>query len=250
MSQTPSPHRPSRRFDGARRRTLAAAALALGLLPFASSASAQDAGLEGAWRISIPSSAFTPLDGPIPFTPAGKKIYQQNKAALAKGDFSFDRTQSRCASPGATRLALTPMRFRIWARPRFTLFQYEWNRLYRAVDMTGRKADDPLVGPAIGVSEGQWEGKTLVVKSRLSDDATLIDDLTPHDGDMTVEERWSLTGPDTLRNQITITNPAFFTRPWRTEVTYQRQPDVAFTEDVCLDRRDAGQLPLPRPRRR
>jgi hypothetical protein len=29
-------------------------------------------------------------------------------------------------------------------------------------------------------------------------------------------------------------------------VTYTRQPDAPFPEDTCLDRRDAGELPLPR----
>jgi hypothetical protein len=224
---------------------LVVAALALALLPLSSHAASRDNGLEGVWKITSPRSAFTPIDGPIPFTAAGQTAYEQNKAALAKGDFSFDRTQSRCASPGVPRLSLTPWRFRIWPRARFVVFEYEWNRLHREVDMTGRTAEQPFVGPAVGVSRGHWEGKTLVIKSQYFDENTLIDNLTPHDSDMVVEERWSLTGPNTLRDQITISDPAFFTRPWHTQATYQRQPDLAFPEDVCLDRRDAGKMPLP-----
>jgi len=207
--------------------------------------SAAAASIEGTWKIAKPASSFTPTDGPIPFTADTKGDYEDNRAALAKGDFSFDRTQSRCSSPGVPRLALTPQPFRIWVRPLAVTFQYEWNRLTRSVDMTGRKVDAPFAGPAVGFSEGHWEGNTLVIKGQYFSDATLIDDLVPHSDSMVVDERLHLKGPNTLEDDLTITDPDSFTRPWHTKVTYTRQPDQAFAEDICLDRLNAGQMPLP-----
>jgi len=201
--------------------------------------------IEGTWKISTPASSFTPTDGPIPFTADTKKQYEDNQAASAKGDFSFDRTQSRCSSPGVPRLALTPLPFRIWVRPLAITFQYEWNRLNRTVDMTGRTFAAPFAGPAIGFSEGQWEGSTLVIKGQYFSEDTLIDDLVPHSDSMVVDERLHLKGANTLEDDLTITDPDSFTRPWHTKVTYTRQPDQAFAEDVCLDRLNAGQMPLP-----
>ena len=201
--------------------------------------------IEGTWKISTPASSFTPSDGPIPFTADTQKDYEDNQAAMAKGDFSFDRTQSRCSSPGVPRLALTPEPFRIWVRPLTVTFQYQWNRLNRSVDMTGRKVDAPFAGPAIGFSEGHFEGNTLVIKGQYFSDATLIDDLVPHSDSMVVDERLHLKGANTLEDDLTITDPDSFTRPWHTKVMYTRQPDQAFAEDVCLDRLSAGQMPLP-----
>ena len=203
------------------------------------------ASIEGTWKIAKPASSFTPTDGPIPFTADTKKQYEDDQALFAKGDFSFDRTQSRCSSPGVPRLALTPQPFRIWVRSSAVTFQYEWNRLNRAVDLTGRKIDAPFAGPAIGFSQGHWEGGTLVIKGQYFSDATLIDDLVPHSDSMVVDERLHLKGPGTLEDDLTITDPDSFTRPWHTKVTYTREPDQAFAEDICLDRLNAGQMPLP-----
>jgi len=217
-------------------------AIAAAVLP---AASASAASIEGTWKISPPASSFTPTDGPIPFNADTQKQYQDNRAAMAKGDFSFDRTQSRCSSPGVPRLALTPMPFRIWVRPLAVTFQYEWNRLTRSVDMTGKKVDAPFAGPAIGFSTGHFEGGDLVIKGQYFSDATLIDDAIPHTDSMVVDERLHLKGSNTLVDELTITDPDSFTRPWHTKVTYTRQPDQAVAEDICLDRLAAGQMPLP-----
>ena len=203
------------------------------------------ASIEGVWKISRPSSSFTPTDGPIPFTADGEKAYQDNKTSLSKGDFSFDHTQSRCSSPGIPRLALTPQPFRIWVQPETVTFQYQWNRLIRGVDMTGRHIDQPFSGPMIGLSSGHWDGDALVIKGQYFSPDSLIDDLVPHSDSMVVDERLHLSGPDILQDEITITDPDDFTRPWHTEVTYSRQPDKIFDEDDCLDRLNAGQKPLP-----
>ena len=203
------------------------------------------ASIEGVWKISTPASSFTPIDGPIPFTADGRKAYEDNKASLAKGDFSFDDTQSRCSSPGVPRLALTPQPFHIWVRPEAVTFQYKWNRLIRGVDMTGRHFEPPFSGPMIGLSNGHWEGDALVIKGQYFSESSLIDDLVPHSDSMVVDERLRLTRPNTLEDDITITDPDSFTRPWHTKVTYSRQPDESFDEDDCLDRLNAGQKPLP-----
>jgi len=217
---------------------MTASAVALPAVPAAA------ASIEGTWKISTPASSFTPTNGPIPFTADAKGNYADNQASMAKGDYSFDRTQSRCSSPGVPRLALTPLPFRIWVRPLAVTFQFEWNRLTRSVDLTGRKFDVPFAGPAIGFSEGHWEGSTLVIKGQYFSDTTLIDDLVPHSDGMVVDERLHLMGANTLEDDLTVTDPDSFTRPWHTKVIYTRQADQAFAEDVCLDRLDAGQMPL------
>ena len=92
--------------------------------------------LEGTWKISAPQSAFKPEGGSIPFTAIGRKRYAENKRNLAKRAYEeYDYATARCASPGLPRLMLTPERFRIWQRPGWIGFQFEWNRLARQIDM-------------------------------------------------------------------------------------------------------------------
>jgi len=59
-------------------------------------------------------------------------------------------------------------------------------------------------------------------------------------------ERLRLKDKNTPEDRITITDPKVFTRPWEAVVLYKRVANETFTEDVCLDRKAAGKLPLPK----
>jgi hypothetical protein len=125
--------------------------------------------------------------------------------------------------------------------------RFEWNRLIRQIDTGGLIAqkrvglgnggpnDEALIGRAVPISQGQWEGDTLLVTTEGFSDNTLIDDVVPHGYDMKLMERIRLRDQDTLEDRITIEDPEYFTKPWRTVVTYTRQPDEIFPESVCLD---------------
>jgi hypothetical protein len=208
--------------------------------------------LEGTWKIAAPQAAFKPEGGSIPFTTAGRKQYQQNKKLLAAGKFDdFDYATARCASPGLPRLLLTPERFRIWQRAGIVEILFEWNRLSRQIDMGGLMPqtrigaasevgpglgdESALVGRAVPISKGRWEGDTLVVTTEDFQNNTLIDNAVPHGYDLKTTERIRLVNADTLENRIRIEDPDTFTKPWETVVRYQRQPDEAFPEKVCLD---------------
>ncbi len=206
--------------------------------------------LEGTWKLSAPQSAFKPEGGSIPFTEIGRKRYAENQRHLAKSAYEeYDYATARCASPGVPRLMLTPLRFRIWQRPGWIAFEFEWNRLARQVDLgsliqpqlngtgdsPGSTDNDALVGRSVPISKGHWEGHTLVVETGGFTDNTLIDNLVPHGFDLKTTERIRLKDPNTLEDRISIEDPMYFTRPWQTAVTYLRQPDDLFPENVCLD---------------
>jgi hypothetical protein len=227
-------------------------AMAAAVLP-ARAPAADPVNLEGTWKISAPQLAFKPEGGSIPFTDIGRKRYAQNKRNLAKRAYEeYDYATARCASPGLPRLMLTPERVRIWQRPGWVGFQFEWNRLARQVDMGNltqpqlRVApdslfgqDDVIVGRAVPISKGHWEGDTLVVATEGFQNNTLIDNLVPHGYDLKTTERIRLKDANTLEDRITIEDPRYFTRPWQTVVTYQRRPDDPFPENVCLVMRTA-----------
>jgi len=225
-----------------------------GLLSSQYLAAADSVKLQGTWKISTAQVSFKPEGGSVPFTGKGRERYQQNKRSLAKGNYEdFDYMTARCASPGLPRLMLTPERFRIWERDGLTMFQFEWNRLFRQIDMGGlmpqfnmgaNAGDDAAVGRAVPISRGRWEGDTLVVTTEGFNETTLIDNLVPHGYDLKLTERIRLRDADTLEDRITIEDPEYFTKPWETVVTYKRQADAAFPEHVCLDSLPHAQPPV------
>jgi hypothetical protein len=211
--------------------------------------------LDGTWKLERPQTLLMPQDGgPIPFTKDGRARYETNKAAAAKGDYEFDSSFTRCSSPGLPRLMLTPDRFRIFQRPTIVTFMFEWNRLLRQIEMPGnltalRRAmgggDVIELGTMKGVTRGHWDGNTLVAESTGFMDSKLLDGLISGSDQLKLTEHIRLRDPDTLEDRITISDPDTFTRSWDAVLTYKRLPDETFPEDVCLDRRNAGQPPLP-----
>ena len=216
-----------------------------------STAQAEVPNLEGVWKIATPTTSLRPISGAVPFTAEGRKAYEANRKLKAQGKIDdYDITLSRCSNPGVPRLALTPMRFKIWNRQNVVTFDYEWNRALRQINVGVPPQPDlmgqGLVPTATGKSKGHWEGDTLVSVMEGASDRTLIDDLVPHGYDLKVTEHYRLIDADTLEDRVTIEDPAFFSRPWDSVVTYKRQPDAIFPEDVCLDRVDAKQPAFPK----
>lgn len=211
--------------------------------------------LDGTWKLARPQTLLMPQDGgPIPFTEAGRARYETNKAAAAEGDYQFDPSFTRCSSPGLPRLMLTPDRFRIFQRPTIVTFLFEWNRLLRQIDMPGSLTglrhsmgggDVIEVGTMKGVTRGHWDGNTLVSESTGFMDGKLLDGLVSGSDQLKLTEHIRLRNRDTLEDRITISDPDTFTRSWDAVLTYKRQPDETFPEDICLDRRNAGKPTLP-----
>jgi len=232
-------------------RTLVAAAL----LAAGAANAAGHPSLEGVWKLERPQSEFVPVQGQIPFTTDGRKGYEANKAAAAKKEFGYDRTQTRCASPGMPRLLLTPRLLAIHDRPQQVTMEFEWNRLARQIDL--RQGSDKMPNPAkgsddvptmMGEATGQWEGNVLVAHTKMLSEQKLLDAYLPSGEDLELTEHIRLRDANTLEDRITIQDPANFTKPWDTVLVFKRQPGTVsqFHEDICLERRNAGEAPLPR----
>ncbi|EIZ79118.1 hypothetical protein WSK_2305 [Novosphingobium sp. Rr 2-17] len=207
---------------------------------------ASGANLEGIWKAASPSASLKPVSGPIPFTDAGRKLYERNKGLKARKDYdAYDIATSRCSTPGIPRLMLTGQRFKLWQQQGVVTFDFEWNRAIRQIDARGAPTEAPAVPNMTGVSKGHWEGDTLVALTTDVSERTLIDDLVPHTIDMKVTERLRLLDANTLEDRVTIEDPTLFTKPWEAVITYKRQPDAAFPEDVCMDRLEKHQPAFP-----
>jgi hypothetical protein len=114
------------------------------------------------------------------------------------------------------------------------------NRL-RRIYMDGRPHPDDPDLTFHGHSIGHWEGDTLVVDTiGILPQAWLAigeSEGVPNNGDMHVEERIRLTGPDALADTLTITAPHVLTKPWTTTriFTRSRRRDYDIVEGICLE---------------
>ncbi len=83
-----------------------------------------------------------------------------------------------------------------------------------------------------GDSIGRWEGGTLVVDTVGFSPLTEIALGVPHSDQLRISERISLTDPDHLRIEETITDPKVLARPWTLVWPYRRTKDD-IREFVC-----------------
>ena len=217
-----------------------------GFVALPAAQSAEPPRLDGVWKIARPTTELTPISGSLPFSAEGRKQYANNRKLRAQRKYvDYDITRSSCSTPGVPRLMLTPLRFRIWNQLGVVTIDYEWNRAIRQIDLRGGKPQPLVVPDMAGTSVGHWEGDTLVAVTSDFTGRALWDDLMPQSIGAKVTERLRLVDSNTLEDRITAEDPDYFTRPWETVVTYKRQPDALFPEDVCLDRIRAGQPALP-----
>ena len=83
----------------------------------------------------------------------------------------------------------------------------------------------------LGDARGYWDGDTLVVEIRN------FNGQAPYQGssdNLTMTERYTRTGPDTLEYQFTVDDPSVWTRPWTGMFTYVRdETQYELVEYAC-----------------
>jgi len=203
-----------------------------------------DVDLTGLWRLqsSFQHEIKTTEGRTPPLLPAAAETYRKNLAKSAAGDFSFDKSQTLCTSPGMPRLVMLPYPFEIVQEPHRLAFVFQWNHRFRLVDLGGAP---PIVDDLSyrGTASGHWEGDVLVVQTRGLVDTSLLDaGGMPHSEDLQITERYHLeNGGRTLVSELTFEDPKTFTRPWKTVVTYRKlPPGTELDEDVCRERLAKG----------
>ena len=203
-------------------------------------------GYESEWRDttlgyvkSAPSRqvamVIDPPDGRIPpMTARGQELRAAARAArrpLAEGPEDLSSwvrciTRSLVQTPGVYNNG-----FQIVQGPGHVAMQVEMLHETRVIPTDPR----PHLGPDItswrGDARGRWEGDTLVV------DITNFNGRVPYQGSsdtLTMTERYTRTGPDTLEYRFTLDDPTVWTRPWTGMFTYVRgETQYELVEYAC-----------------
>jgi hypothetical protein len=205
--------------------------------------------LNGLWQTVDPPQALRVLNGELPpMLPAARKLYEQHLAARQRSDLSFDNTE-RCQPPGLPRIYLEHMPFEIQQQDDAIYVLFEWNRLFRVIEMHTSHDHQNIYGPTfLGFAVGHWDEAALVIDTVGFNDATLLDSAgLPHSEDLHVTERWKLQrNGQRIDALVTVEDASTFGAPWQFRMQFRKLPPSAtIHEDVCLERQRPVVGPSP-----
>jgi hypothetical protein len=105
---------------------------------------------------------------------------------------------------------------------------------YRQVFLDGRALESSPSPTWMGYSVGHWDGDTLVVESFGFNDRTWLDhDGHPHTEALRMTERYRRRNFGNLDIDVTLSDPAAYTRPWTVAVRAELAADTEMLEWVC-----------------
>lgn len=225
-----------------------AALMATLLVTAVANAAALRPDFTGVWIVEKPMDALRTMEGKLPpLLPEARAVYDSRVAARKRGDASFDLTL-QCQPPGLPRIYDMRMPIEIQQEERLLAMNFQWNRLFRIVDLGITHEQQQQYAPTFfGWSTGNWDGDTLVIDSVLFNDTTLLDAAgLPHSMDMRVTERWRLVnGGRGAEVEVTIEDAGYYASPWTYRLRMRKAPSrTEIQEDVCLERRG---LVKPKP---
>jgi len=169
-----------------------------------------------------------PADGRLP--PFTEAYVSARDAALAvrprflRGPEDASVTD-RCVSYGVPDLFAAYMSlYRITQSRDTVVINMEKIHDARIVPLDGRPHISPKIRHYLGDPRGRWEGDTLVVESTNFHPAgnPMGGLIRLSDQNLTLTERFTRTGPDTIKYEFTVDDPTVWTRRWSAMVPWTR----------------------------
>jgi hypothetical protein len=125
--------------------------------------------------------------------------------------------------------------------PGYVVLLYEMIHEARVIPVDGRPHISQNIRQWNGDSVGHWEGNTLVVdttnyngKGWIATSAATGRIKGIHQSRrLHVVERFTRVGEDTIQYEVTIDDPAVYTRPWKVAVPLERDPNYQIFEYAC-----------------
>ena len=167
-----------------------------------------------------------PADGKVPYRPWALAERNRHRAGLARG------------WPGETgaRLYVDPQTFCLKSVPRYAQRGFElvqnpnhvvmmlnWGHYYRSIPLDGRPHPAPTAKFWMGSSRGRWDGDTFVVEVTNLNAKMWLDSVGNfYTDNARVTERFTLVDANTLDYDVTIEDPATFTRPLKLDYALHR----------------------------
>jgi hypothetical protein len=176
----------------------------------------------------------------VPFTPAGKAIFDERRANLSKDDPS-----ARCLPTGITLRPTLATPFKIVQTPALTVVLYESRTTFRQILTDGRPLPAVVDWPAWqGFSVGRWEKDTFVVESAGFNGQAWLDQAGyPATEAFRLVERYRRRDFGHMDLEMILEDPKMYTRPWSIFVELVLQADTELLEFICEENeKDAEHL--------
>jgi hypothetical protein len=172
-----------------------------------------------------------------PFQPWAKGLYEYRQKSLLKDD-----PMVSCLPPSGPRQFQAAHGVQFVEQPdrqRIFVMSGGGNRNWRLIYLDGRAIPDSEdVSPTyFGYSSGKWEGDTLVVNVGVfSERFWFTNGGVPHTEGLKLIERFSRPDYNTLKYEVTVNDPAAYTRPWTGGWTLQWMANEDLdTQYFCQD---------------
>lgn len=162
-------------------------------------------------------------DGLIPYLPWAKRmadfLYEQHFGAwtaeyLDPVSRGFMEGLPRITYQGGAQIHQFPDRI---------VIVYEYAHHYRVIPTDGRPHIPSNIKLWMGDSRGRWEGDTLIIDVTNNNDHTWLDIVGSfHSDQLTMEERWTVTGPERIDVEVILTDPVVYREPWSMKIVLGR----------------------------
>ena len=176
-----------------------------------------------------------PADGRMPaMTAEAQKRRAAAAAARARRpEGPEDRAlQERCITYGSPQLTAGYQSYsRIVQTSNAVAIETEMIHDVRIIPLDGRPHLSSTVHLWLGDSRGHWEGNTLVVDTTNYKPESFM---SVSSEKLHVIERFTRTGPESLKYEIAISDPGTWTKPWSLMIPLQHSPDQIY-EYACQE---------------
>ena len=115
--------------------------------------------------------------------------------------------------------------------PGYVAIRYEMIHDARVIPLDGRPALTSTIRQYFGDSRGHWEGDTLVVE--ITNFPTRMVNYRGATGALHVTERFRRVDADTVRYEVTVSDPATFASPWTAALSLKTSPQPDVFEYAC-----------------
>jgi hypothetical protein len=165
--------------------------------------------------------------GPLSYTEWGNKEWTGPR---------FDYA-ARCLPWGYTRAMQTSYPVEFVHTPKRFVILFESNNVFHIVPTDGRELPKNPEPTWMGVSNGRWEGDTLVIDSIGFNGKTWIDTAEhPSSDALRVNERIRFLDPNRLEYEVTWDDPKTYTKPFKnTRVFVRMRPGDELMEWWCME---------------
>ena len=188
------------------------------------------------WKLgaiaAIPAGRSVVREGTIPYLPEALKKRNENRTKFPKED-----PEAKCYMLGIPRATYHTMPFQIFqgAADADLLMVYPFEAMQRVIAMKDHR--DLPADSWMGKSNGKWEGDVLVVTTTSQIGERWLDRAGNHfSNKLKVTERFTLLGPNHIRYEATLDDPATYSRPWTIEMPLYRivEPQAQLLEHKCV----------------